>query len=188
MIALYQRHYFARYRALADLIPCRAEVLELCCGPGILYRRYLRQKNVQYHGVDINERFIRDLVDRGISAETWDLRSARPLPPAEYVIMQASLYHFLPDASWMLDRMLEAAHKTVIVAEPIRNLTCSRLKFVARLSHRLTDPGNGSQAKRFGESELDELMVLHGELLRRKFLVPGGREKVYVFEKGIGKQ
>jgi SAM-dependent methyltransferase len=188
MMALYRRHYFGRYKAVAELIPWGAEVLELCCGPGILYRRYLRKKDVQYRGVDINKKFVEDLVDQGISAEEWDLRAARPLPSAEYVIMQASLYHFLPDASPMLDRMLEAARKAVIVAEPIRNLACSRLRLVARLSRRLTDPGSGAQAKRFNEKELDEMMVQRGELLRRKFLAPGGREKVYVFEKGVGAQ
>ena len=47
MLALYGRHYFARYRAIADLIPAGSSVLDLCCGPAILYSRYLRNKNVR---------------------------------------------------------------------------------------------------------------------------------------------
>lgn len=50
MFMLYGRHYSARYRAIANLIPYGAEVLELCCGPGILYERYLRYKDVAYRG------------------------------------------------------------------------------------------------------------------------------------------
>ena len=38
MLALYGRHYAARFRAIAELIPAGSSVLELCCGPGILFR------------------------------------------------------------------------------------------------------------------------------------------------------
>ena len=33
MRLLYGRHYVARQRAVADLIPAGASLLELCCGP-----------------------------------------------------------------------------------------------------------------------------------------------------------
>lgn len=183
MMALYRHHYSSRYRAIADLIPQQADVLELCCGPGILYQRYLRRKKVRYRGLDLSEKFVRQLLRRGVASERWDLRSDRPLPRAEYVIMQASLYHFLPDAGGMLDRMLEAARKAVIVAEPIRNLASSRLSWMAYFARRLTDPGTGLQENRFDEKSLDKLTRRYEVLLRRAFLAPGGREKVYVFEK-----
>lgn len=186
MMALYGRHYSARYKTIADLIPREAEVLELCCGPGTLYLRYLRQKNVKYRAIDMSEEFARALLRRGIAIELWDLRSERPLPTAEYVIMQGSLYHLLPDAGPMLDRMLEAARKTVIVAEPMRNFARSRFALLRWLSRKLTEPGSGSQARRLVEKELDELMTRYGNLLCRQFLAPGGRDKVYVLEKDLG--
>ena len=184
MLALYRWHYPGRYQAVADLIPSGADVMELCCGPGILYKRYLRHKQVQYLGLDMNEKFIRNLLRRGIAAERWDLRSDRPLPSAGYVIMQGSLYHFLPDAEGMLTRMLNAARKAVIIAEPIRNLTSSRWPVVARLSSKLTDPGGGTAGNRFVEKTLDGLAEQRRVLLRLAFLAPGGREKIYFFEKG----
>jgi trans-aconitate methyltransferase len=182
MMALYRRHYSARYQAIADLIPQQAEVLELCCGPGILYQRYLRRKNVRYRGLDMNEKFVEQLMRHGVASERWDLRRNHALPRADYVIMQASLYHFLPNAGGMLDRMFEAARKAVIVAEPIRNLACSRLPWMADLARKLTDPGSGAQENRFVEKSLDELAQRYGGP-RQAFLTPGGREKVYVFEK-----
>jgi hypothetical protein len=185
MIALYGRHYADRYRAVADLIPHGADVLDLCCGPGVLYDRYLRQKNVRYLGLDISENFVNDLVRRGIAAQLWDLRSDSPLPRAEYVIMQASLYHFLPNAALMLDRMLAAADKEVIVAEPIRNLSLSRVPAIAYLSGKLTDPGAGPERSRFVEMTLDELAQRYGNLISQSFLLPGGREKIYVFRKDL---
>jgi len=183
MLALYGRYYPDRYQAIANLIPKGAEVLELCCGPGILYDRYLRHKNVNYRGLDVSKKFVDDLVRRGIAAQRWDLRSNRPLPPAEYVVMQASLYHFLPNAVPVLDRMLEAAEREVILAEPIKNLSSSKVAVIARLSHKLTDPGAGSSPNRFVEKTLDALAKRYGSLLRQSFLAPGGREKIYVFDK-----
>ena len=183
MLALYRRHYAGRYEAIAELIPRGAEVLELCCGPGILYDCYLRHKNVRYRGLDISENFVNDLRRRGVAAERWDLRGDRPLPRAEYLIMQASLYHFLPNASTILDRMLEAAGKEAIIAEPIRNLSSTKIPMIARLSRQLTDPGVGSSTNRFVEKTLDDLAEHYRSLLRESFLAPGGREKIYIFNK-----
>jgi hypothetical protein len=183
MLALYGRYYADRYEAIADLIPSGAEVLELCCGPGVLYDRYLRNKNVRYRGLDIGKKFVSDLARRGVAADQWDLRTDRALPHAEYVIMQASLYHFLPNAAPVLDRMLEAAEKEVILAEPIKNLATSSVPMIARLSSMLTDPGGGSSANRFVEGTLDALAARYSSLLRQSFLAPGGREKIYVFNK-----
>ena len=184
MRALYRQHYHARHQSIADLISRGASVLELCCGPAILYDRYLRQKDVNYRGLDINSKFIDVLTQRGASGEVWDLRSEKPLPAADYVIMQGSLYQFLPNASLVIDRMLRASRRQVIISEPIRNLATSRLPVVAALASKLTDPGVGPQAHRFTERTLDELVNSYGDRLRRSFLIPGGHEKVCVLEKG----
>ena len=183
MGVLYGRHYRARYRVIADLIPPFASVLELCCGPAILYDKYLREKAVEYRGIDINDRFIRDLARRGIRGDLWDLRDMQAFPGADYIIMQASLYHFLPNASVMIDRMLDAARKQVIIAEPIVNLASAKMPIIAYVARTLTNPGVGSHESRFVEKTLDELAERYGKLLRRSFLAPGGREKIYIFEK-----
>ncbi len=183
MLGLYGRHYPARYRALADLIPARSSVLDLCCGPAVLYERYLRQKSVDYTGLDINETFVRGLKRRGVRAELWDLREGVPLPEADYVVMQASLYHFLPDPLPVLGRMLRAARERVIVAEPVRNLSCSGLPLLATLARSLTDPGVGGQRYRFTEGALDELMKSLCSEPPAARHIGGGREKIYVIEK-----
>lgn len=183
MLGLYGRHYAARYRALADLIPPRSQVLDLCCGPAVLYERYLRQKSVDYTGLDINETFVRGLKRRGVRAELWDLREDAPLPAADCVVMQASLYHFLPDPRPVLGRMLDAARERIIVAEPVRNLASSRLPLLGPLARRLTDPGVGNQPLRFNKSSLDELMDSIYSRPPRTRHVAGGREKIYVIEK-----
>lgn len=185
MRGLYGRHYAARMSAVAEQVPTGASVLELCCGPGTLYTRHLRGRAGSYIGVDVNDRFVAALRRRGVDARRLDLASAtEPLPAADVAIMQASLYHFLPDAAAIIDRMLTAARERVIVSEPIRNLASSELPGIALLGKRAADPGVGSHADRFTETTLDALMARYRERTVASFLIPGGREKVYVLSAG----
>lgn len=180
MLLLYRRHYFTRYRVLADLIDSESTVLDLCCGPAVLYERYLRNKAITYTGLDVNDGFIKRLTEIGSHGQVWDLREDRPLPPADYVVMQASLYHFLPDPGAIVDRMLKAARKAVIIAEPIRNWSSGNIPVLRNLGRRLTDPGTGQQGRRFTEQTLDDFFSRYGSHLIRTFVIPGGREKVYI--------
>ena len=180
MMLLYGRHYSSRYRAIADLIPNGSSVLDLCCGPAHLYHRYLRAKSVRYTGLDINAKFIARLTRRGGSGRVWDLRSEEPLPSADYVIMQASLYHFLPDASQVVERMLRAARKRVIIAEPIRNLATSNSRLLSLLGRLFTNPGVGEHSLRFTEASLTNFFSGYASRVDESFTIAGGREQVYV--------
>src|SRR5690348_5219094 len=113
MRALYSVGYRDRYRSVAELIAEGSSVLDVCCGPGTLFHRYLKVKGVRYTGLDINRHFVDRLSAGGAEGLIWNLNEARPLPRAEYVIMQGSLYHFLPGASIIVDRMVAAAEKQV---------------------------------------------------------------------------
>jgi SAM-dependent methyltransferase len=180
MIMLYGRHYAGRYRAIANLIPAQSSVLDLCCGPAVLYHRYLRQKSIGYTGLDLSGAFVKRLNQRGAHGEVWDLHGDETLPTADYVIMQASLYQFLPDPQPVVDRMLRAARKQVILAEPIRNITSSKVAPLAFLGRHFTDPGDGQSAHRFTEESLDLFFSRYASRLNETFSIPGGREKVFV--------
>lgn len=181
MRVLYGRHYAARMRAVADQVPDGASVLECCCGPGTLYLRHLRGRTAGYVGLDVNAGFVERLRRRGVDARVLDLATdAEPLPEADAVILQASLYHFLPQAERILDRMLAAARDRVIVSEPVRNLASSEHALIARLGRRAADPGVGGHAQRFTEATLSGLMERYRERVLRSFPIPGEREIVYV--------
>ena len=180
MLALYGRHYSARYQAIADLIPNGTSVIDLCCGPALLYHRSLKQKDVNYTGLDVNPRFIHQLIKRGAQGYDWDLRNDKPLPKADYLVMQASLYHFLPDPKPIVDRMLKAARRQVIIAEPVRNLASSESRFLSKLGRVLTNPGVGEHSLRFNLQTLDEFFSAYGSRVMQSFPIAGGREKVYV--------
>jgi trans-aconitate methyltransferase len=183
MLALYGRHYASRYRTVADLIEEGSSVVDLCCGPAVLFHRYLKKKSVAYTGLDINSRFIARLAKAGATSAVWDIREERPLPRADYVVMQASLYHFLPDAGPVVNRMVEASRRRVIVAETVRNLATSSSRLIAAVGRIFTDPGSGLQPLRFTEESLDELFSPYSNRLTRQMLIAGGREKIYVLDK-----
>ncbi|MFQ6328566.1 class I SAM-dependent methyltransferase [Nocardia sp. CWNU-33] len=180
MRGLYGRHYGARYRAIAAIVPDGAGVLDVCCGPATLHARYLRGKSVDYTGLDLNERFIARVRRAGGRGAVWDLHSDAALPEADYVIMQASLYHFLPEPGPLIDRMLAAAGKQVIIAEPIRNLASSNNRVLAAIGQRFTDAGDGAQAQRFTEATLDALFRAYESRVVEQSLIAGGREKLFV--------
>jgi len=182
MRVLYGRYYASRYQEIAALIPDGVSVLELCCGPAQLYRQYLRSKNVKYTGLDINARFIKQLQNENVDGQVWDLRENKQLPAADYVLMQASLYHFLPDTRPIVDRMLEAARRKVIIAEPIRNLSSSSFALVRSIARHLTKVGDWHH-DRFTEQMLDQFFSHYQPQIDGCFLIPGGREKVYVLDK-----
>lgn len=185
MRALYGRHYEDRMRVIAEQVPPGASVLELCCGPGTLYARYLRDRAGSYIGLDVNPGFVAGLQQAGVDARQTDLSNdARSLPSAEVALIQASLYHFLPDAGRIIDRMVQAATDRVIVSEPIRNLASSETPVIGWLGRRAADPGVGGHQQRFDEASLDALMDRYRPRVRNAFLIPGGREKVYVLDAG----
>ena len=58
MQVLYGRGYSDRFRSVAELIAEGSSVLDVCCGPGTLFHRYLKTKRVRYTGLDINQHFV----------------------------------------------------------------------------------------------------------------------------------
>jgi hypothetical protein len=97
------------------------------------------------------------------------------------VVMQGSLYQFLPDARPVVDRMLDAARHALVVAEPVDNVIGGPL---SGLIARLGDPGTGPTPLRFDARGLDELFSAYGDRLQRAFPLPGSRERAYVVAGG----
>ena len=177
MRALYGRHYAARDAAVARHVRDGASVLELCCGPARLYAHELRGRVGAYVGLDSNARFVARLRRRGVDARVADV-AREPLPPADVVLMQASLYHFLPDAAPVVEKMTRAARERVVISEPVRNLAQSGVPIISRLAARGAATGAGAQAQRFDAASLRALMERFD--VRHVEPIPGGREHVYV--------
>jgi hypothetical protein len=183
MRLLYGSYFEARYRAIAAEIPNGSEVVDVCAGDAYLYHKYLRQKSVLYLGLDLSPQLVKWSNRHGICMRQFDLWQDT-VPTGDIVVMQASLYQFIPHTEVILNKLLEAARQKVIVSEPTRNLAGSQNRFLAWLSRQLTTPLLTSEeytGQRFTEETL--LMCFQQfDSFQKAFFVPGDREMVGVFK------
>ena len=186
LLVRYRAEYRERSKAIATLIPAGSSVVDLCCGPATLYFSHLRYKRVSYTGLDINPGFVARLSSRGVTASVWDVTADAALPTADYVVMQGSLYHFLPNPYPVVDRMLAAARKNVLLTEPVRNLADSQNPLIAWLARKLTNPGTGDQPNRF-DPPLFQAFLDHYQAAEQVvdfYPIAGGRERLCIL--GVG--
>lgn len=181
MRQLYGRDFKIRYEAIAKLIPNGANVLEVCMGDAYLYRKYLSGKKLQYLGMDMNETFVNYAVKQNIPVKVCNLLKDE-IPKTDYIIMQASLYQFLPNEKMILQKLLDAAGKMLIIAEPVQNLADSKNPLVAFVAKRAANPGTGHAVKRFNQKTLLECFKSFNEF-REDLLIDAGKEMIGVFMK-----
>jgi trans-aconitate methyltransferase len=182
MRVLYGRNFHARYQAIAVFVPPGVEVVDVCAGDCYLYLTQLRAKSVKYLGLDISPQMVAWARRRGIAAQEFNVWQD-VIPPTDFVLMQASLYQFIPHAEHILHRLIRAARQKVIVAEPIQNLTESPHRLLAALTHRLTVPLGADDSYTGRRFHRDSLMALFTSFqeFEGAYEIPGEREWIGVF-------
>jgi SAM-dependent methyltransferase len=167
------------YVDVAQQIPEGASVVDLCSGTGKMYRDHLRSRDCQYLGLDFNGHFVVRARRSGVPTRFFNVLSDT-IPPADYVVMMSSLYHFRRGADELIERMKAAARRAVIISEPVDNLS-HHDSFLGRLAPHLTNPGVGEYDHRYSLAELQALMSAHGAsaFLHR----PGDRNAIAVFRR-----
>ena len=103
-------------------------------------------------------------------------------PPRRYRDHAGESLPFPARCRALVDRMRRAACECVIIAEPIRNLANSGIPLIGAIATRHTDAGLGARSQRFTERSLDDFFGSLATRPRQSFLIPGGREKVYVLD------
>ncbi len=177
MRLLYRARYRERIQAVAALIPEGARVADVCAGDCSLYRYGLRDKSVTYTAYDRNPVFVRWARRRGMDMERLDLWD-QEIPAADCVVMMGSLYQFIPRHTGILDKLIRAARRRVIVNEPVMNLAQSPHAWIRRAAWLLSDAGRESSRHRFTEGELRSLLESRG--FCSLALIAGGRDLVAV--------
>jgi trans-aconitate methyltransferase len=161
-------------------VPSGAQVIDVCAGDGYLYLKYLRAKRVTYLALDASPQMVAWAQRQNISAQLFDVWRDE-LPTGDCVIMQASLYQFLPRADRIIAKLLAAARDRVIITEPIRNIAASNNPLLAWIGRRTTIPaGEAYTAQRFNPSTLRAVFQSF-EAFDRSALLPGGREMIGIF-------
>jgi ubiquinone/menaquinone biosynthesis C-methylase UbiE len=174
------RNYTRTYQDLADLIPEGASVVDICSGTCKLYRSFLKDKGVDYLGLDHNGHFVMAARRRGVNTRIVDLFSEE-IPPADYVVMCSSFYHFREQEKQIIEKLLKAARKAVLITEPVRNLSNHPFRPFARLANLLTKPGKGSFSYRYDADSFRKFAEEHNatEFVHE----PGRKNAIAVFEK-----
>ncbi len=152
---LYGTHFKERFRCVAARIPPDAkEILDVCCGTGLLFDLYLRQKDLHYIGLDFNKLLLRRV--KKLGGETIHMKLPGSLPSADVVLMMGSLYHFKGQETDMVDFMITAARQKVIILEPVQAMSLSL--FGGFLGKCATYIQKTSSSYRIRESCLKEIM------------------------------
>lgn len=150
-------------------------------GDAYLYQNYLARKQVNYLGLDINNTFVKSAIRKDISARMFDVMTDEVVP-ADYVIMQGSLYQFIPEEKRIIRSLLDAAKKQLVISEPVKNRAQSKNPLISFLARFAVNPGTGHAKERFNEKTLVECFQGFPEFKEAK-TIPGGIDMIGVFEK-----
>lgn len=145
----------ARYFNLQKHIPANSNLLELCMGDAFLYLNYLKQKNINYTCVDVNTAFINSAKKKGINCLQMNVETEE-IPKSDYILMQGSLYHFIPHQKQIIQKLLDACNKELIISENIKNLSNHNSALKSYLGKIISNAGYGQSKIKFTKSLLEE--------------------------------
>lgn len=157
MRLLYGAEYERAAAAVAARIADGASVVDVCCGTAQLYRDFLRARGCSYLGLDFNGDFVMHARRRAADVRWFNLLTD-PIPAADHVVICSSLYHFADGADEIVARLRRAARRSVLISEPVRNL--SQVPALGRLAAALTDPGTGDRNGHLHRFDIDSFAAL----------------------------
>ncbi len=179
---IYGRNYKERFCAVADFIDEGESVVDLCAGDCAVFRYALRDKHVDYIACDINETFLTWAERREISTKRLDVIDDA-LPEADCVIMMGSLCQFIPNEKNVIQKMINAARRRVILTEPVRNWSQSPWTIVRWLGRFGSSLETGEAPHRFTQETLTPVLKSSG--FQPIHLICGQRELIAVFDKTL---
>jgi glycosyltransferase involved in cell wall biosynthesis len=179
MKALYRFQWEQTYREVAERIPDGASVVDVCAGTARIYRNFLEERGCEYLGLDYSGHLVMSARRHGVPIRRFDLLRDE-VPPADYVVMCSSFYHFRSREAEIIDKLLRAARKAVVISEPVENLSSRGPSVWSRLMRRLTNPGVGEFAYRYDLASFQAFAEQHGAAEVQ--YEPGWRNAVAVFE------
>jgi len=176
MRLLYGREFAWRYQAVADTLDGCESVVDVCCGPAIL-KRYVDER-IAYTGVDCNRAFIRRAKQLGAEMVEGNVREV-DIPPADAVVMVSSLYQFIPDQEQLIERMVAACVRRVVISEPVQHTSHANW-LLTKVASILLDPGVPYSHHRFDH---DTMAACFRKMGFQRIQEVGTRELIGVFEK-----
>lgn len=159
MWLLYGRVFQERYRVVADLIPTGTKVVELCCGCGYLFEAFLRDRSIDYTGIDLLPSMLRRLRRLGAKVLSGDILELE-VPEGDVCVMLGSLYHFHPREMEVLRLM--ARSSLAILLEPVENISDQGHPLFRLAGRYLSYIQRTSSSYRLTSKTLDDLFAASG--------------------------
>jgi len=169
MNILYLFKYKQRFIDIIELISENDKsILELCFGD-IHIANTCKDRGLHWHGIDINESFVKYAKNKGFEATKQDLACLNIFPTADVCIMSGSLYHFHNEIELLFLKMLKSAPK-IIISEPIINLS-SKKGIIGKISKKLTNAGKGNESFRFNKISIINTLEQYKNKLNFKYRI-----------------
>jgi len=182
MRMLYGSFYKTRYTHLEKLIPDNCKLLELCMGDLYFYENYLKKKNIQYSCVDVNPVFVKAAKAKNIDVRSLDILKEE-IPSSDYILIQGSLYHCIPDQAAFVKKLLNSANKQVIISESTRNISNSGNGLVSVLGTFFSKAKAGQSKIKFTKQMLKETFSGFEKNIVQWIEPPDSQETVIVLQK-----
>ena len=177
----YKGGYRKRYEAVSSFIKEGSSVVDVCCGDCRIYD-YLKNKRVNYTGLDFNTCFVNWANNRGIPARQFNIYNDE-IPRSDYVLMMGSLCQFIPKHPQILDKLFKSAIRYLVISEPVMNYTQSRYKAVSIIATLLSDPGDGPKKYRFDKNTFNEAIAPFRRYIVKEFVA--NKEYVIFMDKTL---
>lgn len=161
MRALYGGELEKGLHLVAKAIEPGWNVLDVCAGDAAIAA--FLPPGVRYTAWEQSEAFVRSMRLRGLESRLVDVSQvAWPESAFDCVMIIRSLYHFIPNAKNVVDGMMRAASKRVVICEPVQNLSNSSNFLIRKLARRLSRIRKGQGEERFSSLDLKSLLSDYG--------------------------
>jgi ubiquinone/menaquinone biosynthesis C-methylase UbiE len=174
---LYGERHRQNLLSVSERIPEGASVVEVCSGTGLLYRDHLKAKGCDYLGLDANGHFVMACQKRGVPTRLFNALTD-DIPKADYVVMVSSMYHFQKCQDELMQRMLAAASRGVLISEPTQNMSQHKFAPFAKIANWLSNPGIGEYQYRYDPAAFERLAQSHGGVIEEN---DGSRNVIAMF-------
>jgi hypothetical protein len=155
MRRLYGKNFENRYSSLVKLIPGNCQLLELCMGDMYFYENYLRKKNISYSCADVNPIFVNAARKKKVNSILLDILTDE-IPKSDYILIQGSLYHAIPNHKELIKKLFAAAGKQLIISECVNNVSNSSNGLVSWLGALASKAKTGQSKIKFTNETLKQ--------------------------------
>ena len=169
MMLYYGKEYSKRYLVIVKEVG-NMEVLDVCCGDCKL-SNYVKK----YKGIDFNEEFVKSARKKGLDVAKIDIAKGN-IPKSECIVMQDSLYQFIPNHEKLIKKLLRQSKK-VIISEAGITLGQSKNPIISAIAKKLTTTSRPNK-ERFTKKELHKLF----KKFNAKKIIDTGKDLTAVFE------